>query len=108
MAQWEYQLSGDFLGATVTRMGRVSPPISLVQNRTGDFCAPFARLRRSAVQPSTQCTASVLAVHCILHANICNLSRKRLRPFPQTFATAPANVCGERRSFRNLSPMIFY
>ena len=62
----------------------------------------------SAVQPSTQCTASVLAVHCILHANICNLSRKRLQPFPQTFATAPANVCGERRSFRNLSPMIFY
>ena len=101
MAQWEYQLSGDFLGATVTRMGRVSPPFSLVQNRTGDFCAPFARLRRSALQPPLQCSATV-------HANICNLSRKRLRPFPQTFATAPANVCGERRSFRNLSPMIFY
>ena len=65
MAQWKYQLSGDFLGATVTRMGRVSPPISLVQNRTGDFGAPFARLRRSALQPSLQCTATAPAVHCI-------------------------------------------
>ena len=65
MAQWEYQLSGDFLGATVTRMGRVSPPISLVQNRTGDFGAPFAHLRGSALQPLPQCTATVHAVHCI-------------------------------------------
>ena len=99
MAQWKYQLSGNFLRATVTRMGCVSPPFSLVQNRTGDFCAPFARLRRSAlqpplqcVQPSLQCTASVLAVHCILHANICNLSRKRLQPFPQTFAVKDAHL----------------
>ena len=86
MAQWKYQLSGNFLGATVTRMGCVSPPFSLVQNRTGDFCAPFARLRRSALQPSPQCTASVLAVHCILHANICNLSRKYLQPSSQVLA----------------------
>ena len=92
MAQWKYQLSGDFLGATVTRMGRVSPPISLVQNRTGDFGAPFARLRRSALQPLPQCTASVLAVHCILHANICNLSRKRLQPPLQTFAVKDAHL----------------
>ena len=97
MAQWKYQLSGNFLGATVTRMGCISPPFSLVQNRTGDFCAPFARLRRSALQPPLQCSATVHAVHCILHANICNLSLKRLQPLPQTFATAPANVCGERR-----------
>lgn len=74
MAQWKYQLSGDFLGATVTRMGCVSPPFSLVQNRTGDFCAPFARLRRSALQPSLQCTASVLAVHCLFR-----FSRKTMR-----------------------------
>ena len=26
---------------------------------------------RSALQPPLQCTASVLAVHCILHANTC-------------------------------------
>ena len=41
----------------------------------------------SALHPSSQCTASVLAVHCILHANICNLSRKRLQPPLQTFAS---------------------
>ena len=41
---------------------------------------------RSALQPPLQCTASVLAVHCILHAYICNLSRKRLQPPLQTFA----------------------
>ena len=65
MAQWKYQLSGNFLGATVTRVGCISPPFSLVQNRTGDFCAPFARLRRSALQPPLQCSATVHAVHCI-------------------------------------------
>ena len=92
MAQWKYQLSGDFLGATVTRVGCISPPFSLVQNRTGDFCAPFARLRRSALQPPLQCSATVLAVHCILHANICNLSRKRLQPPLQTFAVKDAHL----------------
>ena len=92
MALWKYQLSGNFLGATVTRMGRVSPPFSLVQNRTGDFCAPFARLRRSALQPPLQCSATVHAVHCILHANICNLSRKRLQPPLQTFAVKDAHL----------------
>ena len=118
MAQWKYQLSGNFLGATVTRMGCISPPFSLVQNRTGDFCAPFARLRRSALQPPLQCSATVHAVHCIrpcsaLHpslqctasstliyatfpANVCNLSRKRLQPPLQTFAVKDA-------SFRNPS-----
>ena len=63
-------------GATETHMGCVSPPLSLIQNRTGDFAVPFARLRRSALQPPLQCTASVLAVHCILHASTSNLSRK--------------------------------
>ena len=51
--------------ATVTHMGRVSPPLSLVQNRTDDFGASFAHLRRSALQPPPQCTATTLAVHCI-------------------------------------------
>ena len=40
------------------------PPFSPVQNRTGYFSASFSRLRRSALQPFLQCTASVLAVHC--------------------------------------------
>ena len=42
-------------------------PFSLIQNRTGDFGASFALL-----------------------------GRKALQPFLQTFATAPANVCGKR------------
>ena len=41
---------------------------------------------RSALQPLPQCTASVLAVHCILHANICNLSRKYVQPSSQVLA----------------------
>ena len=52
-------------GATETRMGCVSPPLSLIQNRTGDFAVPFARLRRSALQPPLQCIATAPAVHCI-------------------------------------------
>ena len=92
MAQWKYQLSGDFLGATVTRMGRVSPPFSLVQNRTGDFCAPFARLRRSALQPPLQCSASSTLIYATFPANVCNLSRKRLQPPLQTFAVKDAHL----------------
>ena len=38
-------------GANVTHMGRVSPPFSRVQNRTDDFGASFAHLRRSALHP---------------------------------------------------------
>ena len=43
---------------------------------------------RSALQPSPQCTASVLAVHCLFS--------------PQTFATAIVNVCGEKMVKRHL------
>ena len=46
----------------------------------------FTHLRRSALQPSPQCTATVLAVHCIR-------SRKYLHPFPQVLATIPASTC---------------
>ena len=45
------------------------PPYSLIQNRTGDYDASFTHLRRSALQPLLQCTASVLAVHCIRHCS---------------------------------------
>ncbi len=41
------------------------PPFSPVQNRTGYFGVSFTHLRRSALQPFLQCTASALAVHCI-------------------------------------------
>ena len=97
-------------GATETHMGCVSPPLSLIQNRTGDFAVPFARLRRSALQPLLQCTASVLAVHCIF-------SRKRLHPPSQTFASVLANViipgckryplCGPKNhSFADMGPRV--
>ena len=97
-------------GATETRMGCVSPPLSLIQNRTGDFAVPFARLRRSALQPPLQCTASVLAVHCIF-------SRKRLHPGLQTLSSWVANViipgckryplCGPKNhSFADMGPRV--
>ena len=91
-------------------MGCVSPPLSLIQNRTGDFAVPFARLRRSALQPLLQCTASVLAVHCIF-------SRKRLHPSLQTLSSRVANViipgckryplCGPKKhSFADMGPRV--
>ena len=97
-------------GATETRMGCASPPLSLIQNRTGDFAVPFARLRRSALQPLLQCTASVLAVHCIF-------SRKRLHPGLQTLSSRVANViilgckryplCGPKNhSFADMGPRV--
>ena len=33
---------------------------------------------------------------CLKNANVCILGRKRLQPRFQTFATAIANVCGEK------------
>ena len=97
-------------GATETRMGCVSPPLSLIQNRTGDFAVPFARLRRSALQPPLQCTATVLAVHCIRPCSALHL-------FPQTFASRVANViilgckryplCGPKNhSFADMGPRV--
>ena len=74
-------------------------PFSLILNRTDDFGVPFARLRRSAVQPSLQCSAPATAVHCIrprsalYPPHTCNLSRKYLQPFPQVLATIPARTC---------------
>ena len=57
----------------------------------------------SAVQPLLQCTASVLAVHCILHTHTCNLSRKYLQPSLHVLATAPARTCGKRRHYLGIS-----
>ena len=45
----------------------------------------FSHLRRSALQPSLQCTATAPAVHCIRPCSALPL-------FPQTFATRVANV----------------
>ena len=59
-------------GAAVTLMGRVSPPFSLVQNRTDDFGASFAHLRRKYLQPLPQVLASVLASTCTNHQRTYN------------------------------------
>ena len=57
-------LSRNYLGATMLHVEPFFPPFSLVQNRTDDFSASFSPLRCSALQPSLQCTASVLASTC--------------------------------------------
>ena len=106
-------------------MGCVSPPLSLIQNRTGDFAVPFCPSQTqctatasavhcnrscSALHPSLQCTASVLAVHCIF-------SRKRLHPGLQTLSSWVANViipgckryplCGPKNhSFADMGPRV--
>ena len=43
----------------------VYPPLSLIQNRTDDFCASLAHLRRKALHPPTQSIASANAKLCI-------------------------------------------
>ena len=62
------------LGGALTKSGNIQvgcysdsvfSPSSLIQNRIGDFGVTFTHLRRSALQPFLQCTASALAVHCI-------------------------------------------
>ena len=73
-------------GATVTCQGCVSPPFSLIQNKTDDFSASFALLRRKALQPLPQTFATFAS-------NVCNLCLKRLQPLPQTFASFASNVC---------------
>ena len=73
-------------GGIVTRKGCVSPPFSLIQNKTDDFSASFALLRRKALQPFPQTFATFAS-------NVCNLCLKRLHPLPQTFASFASNVC---------------
>ena len=63
----------------------VYPPLSLIQNRTDDFCASLAHLRRKALHLPTQSFASANAKHCICqrkalhaHAKLCIRLRKAL------------------------------
>ena len=44
-------------GATATRMGCVSPPLSLIKNRTDDFGASLTLLGRKYLQPSSHVLA---------------------------------------------------
>ena len=67
-------LSRNYLGATMLHVEPFFPPFSLVQNRTDDFSASFSPLRCSALQPSPQCTASVLASTCFSTESVFLLS----------------------------------
>ena len=79
-------------------MGRVYSPFSLVQNRTDDFGASFAHLRRSALHPPLQCTASA-------RTYLVYFKRKYMRPPTITFATADANVINRsRKRLREKAP----
>ena len=61
-------------------------PSSLIQNRTEGFCASFALLRRSALQPLPQCTTTASAVHCIRPCSA-------LHPPGPIWSTLNANTC---------------
>ena len=76
--------------------GVSAPPFSLIQKRTDDFGASFTHLRRKALQPFPQTFATV-------PANVCNLCLKRLHPLPQTFAS----TCNRPRKALPLSPQAF-
>ena len=87
-------------GGIVTRKGCVSPPFSLIQNKTDDFSASFTHLRRKALQPFPQTFATFAS-------NVCNLCLKRLQPLPQTFASFAskfASTCKRPRKALPLSP----
>ena len=62
---------------------------------------------RSALQPPLQCTASVLAVHCILHARTSHLSRKYVRPSLQVRASVLARTCVRDRLHLGIFPHVF-
>ena len=80
-----FRFSRNFLGATVTCMSSLSS-ISLIQNRTNDFCASFAYLR---------------AKHCIC-------PRKALHAPMQSFAIANAKLCIRPRKALHVFPPNLY
>ena len=80
-----FRFSRNFLGATVTCMLSLSS-ISLIQNRTNDFCASFAYLR---------------AKHCIC-------PRKALHAPMQSFAIANAKHCIRPRKASHVFPPNLY
>ena len=74
------------------------PAWRAVHRRMGSSVLPISdavhcNRSRSALQPPLQCTASVLAVHCILHARTSHLSRKYVRPSLQVRASVLASTC---------------
>ena len=88
-----FRFSRNFLGATVTCMLSLSS-ISLIQNRTNDFCASFAYLRakhcicpRKALQSPTQSFASV-------HAQLCMFLHRTYTQGSDTLCLGLCYCCG--------------
>ena len=80
-----FRFSRNFLGATVTRMLSLSS-ISLIQNRTNDFCASFAYLRaKLCIRPGKALHLPTQSIACA-NAKLCNRQRKALHPSTQSFA----------------------
>ena len=61
-------------------------------------------LRRTYLRERLHVLAWRMQCNASFPANVCIRSRKRLQPPLQTFATAIANVCGEK----NLFPPMFF
>ena len=86
-----FRFSRNFLGATVTRMLSLSS-ISLIQNRTNDFCASFAYLRaKLCIRPRKALHLPTQSIACA-NAKLCNRQRKALHPSTQSFACFPTEL----------------
>ena len=80
-----FRFSRNFLGATVTCMLSLSS-ISLIQNRTNDFCASFAYLRaKLCIRPRKALHLPTQSIACA-NAKLCNRQRKALHVPTQSFA----------------------
>ena len=80
-----FRFSRNFLGATVTCMLSLSS-ISLIQNRTNDFCASFAYLRAKHCICPRKALHAPMQSFAIANAKLCNRQRKALHPSTQSFA----------------------
>ena len=80
-----FRFSRNFLGATMTCMLSLSS-ISLIQNRTNDFCASFAYLRaKLCIRPRKALHLPTQSIACA-NAKLCNRQRKALHVPTQSFA----------------------
>ena len=76
-----FRFSRNFLGATVTCMLSLSS-ISLIQNRTNDFCASFAYLRAKHCICPRKALHAPMQSFAIANAKHCMCQRKALHVFP--------------------------
>ena len=60
--------------------------VEISRKWTDDFGTFWGHLRRSALQPLPQCTASALAVHCIRPCSVLHL-------FPHVFPLTEPKTC---------------